>query len=242
MEVVFRYANSATLSAKDFIPIGIAVTVFVLNVIYQEFNKRNNIRDRLSSEVISTCDKMTRYAFEAEYSALTWKYWNKVWALHPLVIKGNEENNRNAINESVYYHRKLEDAGLKLDLLKSELKKSIKDLQKYWHSEFQAKQIIELMSIAVLKNPRRFEGELNKKYLTEEELVKDYSNLVDRVEREVVFNGLGFDLIRIQKIIDPKSPSMLVSHELEKDLAKKFNNTQKIERQEEIDRLIRNSR
>lgn len=225
MEIVFLHANSTALSAKDFVPVGIAATVFVLNVIYQEFNKRNNIRDRLSSEVISTCDKMTRYAFEAEYSALTWKYWNKVWALYPLGIKSNEENNKNATNESIYYHRKLEDAGLKLDLLKSELKKSIKDLQKYWYSEFQVKQIIELMSIAVLKDPRKFENELNKKYSKIEELVEDYNALINSVQKEVVFEGIGFDLIRIQKIIDPHSPTMLLPHELEHDLLEKIGKT-----------------
>lgn len=222
MKIVFLCANATSLSAKDFFPIGIAVFVFICNVIYQEVNRRTNIRDRLSSEVISTCDKMTRYAFEAEYSALTWKYWNKVLTFYPLAIISNQENNKNAINESVYYHRKLEDSGLKLDLLKSELKKSIRDLQKYWGNELHVRQIIEVMSVAVLKDPRRFESELNNKYSTIKELQEEYTELINRVQRDVVFEGIGFDLIRIQKIIDPQSPTMLLPHELEGELLEKI--------------------
>jgi hypothetical protein len=223
VEIVILCAHSSTsLTVKDFFPIGIAILVFIGNVIFQEINRRNNIRDRLSSEVISTCDKMIRYAVEAEHCALTWKYWNKRFLFYPLTVDGNVENNKNAINESVYYHRKLEDAGLKLDLLKSELKKTVRDLQKYWHNEFQVKQIIELMSIVVLKEPRRFDEEINSKYATIQELQKDYNALIETVQKEVVFEGIGFDLIRIQKIIDPQSPTLLLPHELEKELLEKI--------------------
>jgi len=227
MEVPVLCAHSiSSITIKDFFPVGIAVSVFIGNVFYQEINKRNNIRDRLSSEVISTCDKIIRYAWEAEYSALTWKYWNRVLLFYPLTTEGNTENNKNAINESIYYHRKLEDAGLKLDLLKSELKKSIRDLQKYWDNKLQVKQIIELMSIAVLKDPRRIESEMNSKYAVIKDLQKDYNALIETVQQEVVFEGIGFDLIRIQKIIDPLSPTLLLPHELESELSKKINTAQ----------------
>jgi hypothetical protein len=212
--------KSNSIALKDFIPILLAITVFVANVVYQEFNKKNNIRDKISSEIISTCDKMIRYCVEAEYSALTWKYWNKTWAIH--VGAGNEHNIENALSECLYYHRKLEDAGLKLDLLKSELKKSTKDLQKYWHHELQTRLIINLMVKAVLKDPRRFDDQLNATYLSDTELRNDYVALVSTVEREIIFDGIGYDLVRIQKIIDPKSPTLLLSHEAETELIEKI--------------------
>lgn len=223
MDIVFLCFNPTSLSAKDFVPVGIAVFVFIANAVYQEFNKRSNIRDRLSSEVISTCDKMIRHAIETEYSVLMMKHWNKVLTFYPLTLNGNQENNKNALNEGTYYHRKAEDLGLKLDLLKSELKKSIKDLQKYWKKKSEVKQIIELMSIVVLLEPRRFENELNKDYSSLKELQKNYHELIGKVQNEVIFEGIGFDLIRIQKIIDPHSPTLLLSSKSEKDLLEKIN-------------------
>lgn len=223
MGIIFHWATkSDQLAIKDFLPVGIAVLVFLGNVIYQGFSKRSNIRDRLSSEVISTCDKMIRYAIETEYSVLMMKRWNKVLTFYPLTLEGNQENNKNALNEGTYYHRKAEDLGLKLDLLKSELKKSIKDLQKYWKKKSEVKQIIELMSTVVLLEPRRFENELNKNYSSLQELQKNCNELIGKVQNEVIFEGIGFDLIRIQKIIDPNSPTLLLSSKSEKGLLKKI--------------------
>lgn len=220
---IFCVVKSNQLVLKDFFPILLGIAVFVGNIIYQETNKRNNIRDKISSEIISICDKMIRYAVEAEYSALAWKRWNKTW-LRESIKKDNENNTKNALSECLYYHRKLEDAGLKLDLLKSELKKITKDLQKYWHHELQTQMIINLMADAVLKNPKRFEEELNKSYTTEKELNDDYNLLVGKVERELIFDGIGYDLVCIQKIIDPKSPTLLLSHKEEVELLEKFKN------------------
>lgn len=234
--------SSGSLAPKDIIPVGVALTVFVGNVWLQDYNRRKDIKEKLSSEVISTCDKMVKYTIETEYSALTLKYWNKKLTFYPLSNAANKENNKNAITEAVYYQRKMEDYGLKIDLLKSELKKSLKDLQYYWGHAQQVNQIINLMKDAGQKHPRRFESLLNETYSTEEELKKDYCQLIDKVEKEAVFEGLGFDLIRIQKIIDPLSPSMLVSNELEAELSKKIKNAEETERQEEIARIIRNSR
>lgn len=222
MDSILLCIKANQIVLKDILPVGIAVFVFIANVFYQREIKRNNIRDKISSEVISTCDKMIRYAVETEYSTLTWKYWNRILQLYPLDKDENKENNKSAINESNYYHRKTEDAGLKLDLLKSELKKSTRDLQKYWHNEFEAKRIISLMSSAVLKEPRRFDKELIKKYNSREEIVKEYNDLIREVQNEIVFEGMGFDLIRIQKLIDLDSPTLLLSDELEKELIEKI--------------------
>lgn len=220
---VLCVVKSNELTFKDFFPILLGITVFIGNIIYQERNRRSNIRDKISSEIISICDKMIRYAVEAEYSALAWNLWNKTW-LSESVKKDNENNAKNVLSECLYYHRKLEDADLKLDLLKSELKKFTKDLQKYWHHELQTRMIINLMADAVLKNPKRFENVLNKQYNSEKELRDDYNILVSKVERDLIFDGIGYDLVCIQKIIDPKSPTLLLSHDLEKELLIKIKN------------------
>lgn len=234
--------TSFSLAPKDIIPVGIALGVFVGNAWWQSWNRDRDIKERLASEVISTCDKIVRYTFETEYAVLAWKYWNKKLTFYPLSMLGNAENNKNAVAESVYYQRNIEAHGLKIDMLKSELKKSLKDLQYYWGRTDQVAQIIKLMKDAGQKHPRRFENQLNKTYSTEKELQAEYNELIAKVESEAVFEGLGFDLIRIQKIIDPKSPTMLVSNELEKELAKKIEDTQRTERQEEIHRIIMGSR
>lgn len=216
-------AQSNQLALKDFIPILLGISVFVGNIAYQQYNKHNNIRDKISSEVISICDKMIRYSVEAEYSALAWKYWTKMLYIQNS-INDNDTNIKNAQTECTYYHRKLEDAGLKLDLLKSELKKFTKDLQKYWDHELQTRMIINVMVEAVMKSPRRFDDQLTKEYILEEELLTDYQTLIVDVEREVIFNGIGYDLVCIQKMIDPKSPTLLLSHAEEAELVEKFKN------------------
>lgn len=223
MNLFILCTKSSELALKDFFPILLGIFVFVGNIIYQEINKRNNIRDKISGEIVSICDKMIRYAVEAEYSALAWKYWTKMLHIQN-AIPNNENGIKNAQTECIYYHRKLEDAGLKLDLLKSELKKFTKDLQKYWHHELQIRLMINLMAQAVLKNPRRFEGELNGPYTSENVLGHAYNLLVAGVERDVIFNGIGYDLVCIQKIIDPKSPTLLLSHTEELELLEQIRN------------------
>lgn len=218
--IILLCVSSSSLLAKDLIPIGIAVAVFILNVIYQEYNRRNNISDKISSEVVSTCDKMTRYAIEIEYSALAWQYWKKMKHFFPYSRDENKETYKESAAETTYYHRKSEDAGLKLDLLKSELKKNTKDLLKYWPHELQSRQIIALMSTAVLIEPRRFEGIFDD--LNINEMQTEYTNLTANVQNETIFNGIGFELVSIQKLIDPKSPTLFLNYEDEQKLIAKI--------------------
>lgn len=225
--IILCHSNSTSLVAKDFVPIGIAVLAFFANVLYQAHVKQNNIKDRIATEIISTCDKMIRFAIEAEYSALTMKRWHQILKFYPRSIETNKEDNKNVITEATYYHRKLEDTGIKLDMLKSDLKKSTKDLQNYWGNDLEARKIIKLMSNAVLKEHRRYDSELNGPYSTWEEVDNDYNALIEKVNEGVIFEGIGFDLVQIQKIIDWDSPTLLLSHEKEKELLtkiKKFQN------------------
>jgi hypothetical protein len=229
MVLGFVWDSNVIISLKDFIPVGLATTVFIGNVAYQEHNRKTIVRDRLKGEVMSTCDKMVKYAIEAEYSAIMWKYWNKslLFFRKEPVDEYRDEFIKTTGTEVVYYHRKVEDAGLKLDLLKSELRKTVTDLKNYWKDKRQVNEIIELMHKAILKNPRRYDQEFKDSYSDREELKADYRALIDKVEKEIVFEGLGFDLIRIQKLIDPESPTMHVPHELENELSEKLRGEEK---------------
>ncbi|MFL5762942.1 MAG: hypothetical protein ACJ77K_03300 [Bacteroidia bacterium] len=221
--LLFIWDGDVHISLKDFIPVGVAAFVFIGNVVYQERNRKTIVRDRLKGEVLSTCDKMMKYAIEAEYSAIAWRYWNKSLPFFRPAVPDDydKEANKAASTEVVYYHRKLEDAGLKLDLLKSELRKTVTDLKIYWPDEVRVHEIIELMHKAIIETTRRYDSAFDKEYSSRAELQEDYNSLINEVEKEIVFEGLGFALIRIQKIIDPESPIMHVPHELENELSEK---------------------
>lgn len=229
MTLLLVWDGNIPIGPRDFIPMLLAVLAFFANVRYQEYNRKTSIRDRLSGEVMSTCDKMVKYAIEAEYSAIMWKYWNKNLLFFRKEPEDayKEEFIKTAGAEVIYYHRKLEDAGLKLDLLKSELRKTVSDLKNYWKDPIQVKEIIELMHRAIIETPRRYDQAFKNSYSDREELKADYQILIDKVEKEIVFEGLGFDLIRIQKIIDPESPTMHVPHELENELSEKIDEAEK---------------
>jgi hypothetical protein len=204
MDVILFCNQSGNSDWKVIVPIFTAILVFIFNVIYQNHKRKLEIRDRLSNEIIETCDKMIRYAASAEVNILEHRYYY----LHSKIVD-NDILKKEEAEYVNYYHKKAEDSYLKYDLLKADLKKNVKDLKIYWGNPTMSNKIISIMAEAVIMPLRDF-----MLHFTEEEkkditlFEKKHKETRDNITDYVILNGVGFNLVRIQKIIDPDSPSL----------------------------------
>src|ERR1700756_1291418 len=113
MKIILLHYHSSSNNLAYIMPIVTATLVFVANVFYQQYLKKKATRERLSNEIIDTCDKMIRYLITAESSILTCRVH-----AHLSNIVADEKTKKEQTDYSDYYHRKAEDIYLKYEFLK----------------------------------------------------------------------------------------------------------------------------
>ncbi|HWY11718.1 MAG TPA: hypothetical protein VN026_10355 [Bacteroidia bacterium] len=198
------------------IPIIAGIIVFVLNVFYQNHIRKQQLIHELSNNLIYVCDKLLRYAVAYEQSALNMRYYDEYDRLHPNIKK----------YETLFYHyyKKAEDAGREYDMMRAELKKSVKNLYDYWENDVEKHRMLNIMKKVVLINKRGFKDVFIEKYTDVNAMLQAKTTLMNNIAEEVLFNGVGIHLVKIQKIIDPETPTLYVSEKLENKLNEAIRN------------------
>jgi hypothetical protein len=204
-----RSADLGSLSIS--IPlIGILLT-FVLNILNQERLRNRDKRDELENKIIGICDKMLRTATNAELMALEFQFYAAYLKIKP-DSKAEEDLSK-------YYHKEAEICSDKYDILKSELKNLLRDFNKYWNkNEITKVQILKLMRKIVMMNPRNFMYSFDGKYETIDRLWNDKVGIQKTIRKDVIFENMGLYLLKIQKLIDPASPTLILLEEHEANL------------------------
>ncbi len=209
------------------IPIAIAVFGFVANYFYEISKKRNEKLHQLKAELYYIADKMVRTGTSVEYSTIFFRYYNTI--KHEYDV-GKEVANKTIDELATYYHRQSETGRISFEMLKSDLKKSVLDLNIYYDNHTEKCDIISLMNKVCQQTPRQFEGEFEKRTKNIPDLTDVFDDQKKNLEIEFYFSGVGFDLIRIQKVIDPKSPTFYLQPDQEKELIKKIRDLKSNER------------
>lgn len=191
------------------IPIYIAIGLFFLNLFREYVSKQLETKKRLSNQLIETCDKMLRYAISYELSALEMRH-----------CYAKYEINKNAedLQYRDYYHHITEENDLAYDLLKSDLKKCVKDLNDSWINRLDINEILDIMYELVRIRLNNFEYDFSEVEKDETKVNELYKSLKQKVREEIVFTGVGFYLIMLQRILDPKSPTLYMDNETETKL------------------------
>jgi hypothetical protein len=204
------------------IPVYVAASLFLLNLLREYIVKRRDTKKLLSNHLIETCDKMIRLVTTAEGSILACRFH-----AHRALLADNDKAKNEEKEYSNYYHRKAEEIIFKYELSKSDLRKNIKDLKNYWGNDEEVRKMISLMSEVVSVAKSEYDTDVFTKEEAEDVtlLYNKYDSIRKNIDYEIMFNGVGFNLARIQKIIDPTSPTLFLSEELEKELVAKINST-----------------
>ncbi len=172
----------------------VSLALFWLNHLTGEWKRRREIKERLRNELIATCDKLTRFAVQTEYCTLTSRYYYTM----SLIDKDDK------FMEVFYlkYHNKAEDSGQDFNLCKTELQRNAYDLLFYWGNKTEADAMIKFMEEIKKKPLRQFDGIYAGDW-TKVRLTHDYLKDLRDIERYIVEEGVGVQLIGIKKILNP---------------------------------------
>src|ERR1700752_999274 len=130
-------SNDNTSYIPLIVTIVTTVILFVLEYIINYFIKRGELVKKLENELIYASDKMLRNATNFEFMALESKH------AHARYMVNKDDYD---LKYTDYYHHEAEKHGKEYDLLKSDLKRCIKDISIYWGNEKEKKELIRLNS------------------------------------------------------------------------------------------------
>jgi hypothetical protein len=193
----------------------IALIAFLGNLGYQNYARRQKIKQDIANNIITTCDLLLRYFSEYEITILEVRYHHK---LVQLKQKDKELEEKLLI----YYHNCAETSSKAFNMTKSDLKKSVRDLNIYFDKEI-SKPILNIMAKVVHVGTREFLDAFDS-CKTIPQLEEKRKELNKKIERHVIFESIGVHLIKIQKLIDPNGPSLYLTAEEEIEMEKLLKN------------------
>jgi hypothetical protein len=200
-----------TLGDNDWkiaIPIIIAVFVFTANIIYQAWVKRSSAQERLGNEIISICDRMLRVLYETEQNALATKLYTET-----LKIAKDERTHKLFEMNFFYYLKQTNELLREYGQLKSDLIKTVRDLNDYWKSDREKELILKVMNRILFINARQFsESFKDVSPKTIENLDKECNKIKKGIAEYVFIEKIGFHISYMQRLIDSKFPLMYTRH------------------------------
>lgn len=182
------------------VPILVAVFVFVANIFYQIISKRVNTRERLGNEIISTCDKMLRTYYNCEQFTLLARYYSA-----RLRFEKDPKEHDITKDYHLYYWKEASSTFKEYANQKGDLIKTAREFNYYWNDETNKDLILSVIENILYVNPNHYNKEF-KEGKTLEELEKIYNKHQGSLAEESYIKKLGFHLIYLQRLVDPKFP------------------------------------
>ena len=194
------------MEVKDTIPISVAIGVFLLNFFHQQWLKRKDKINVLGNEIIHTCDKMIRLAPTGEQMCLEMRRQEE---LRKIISKDNEREYNMVQHLVLYYHKRTEEIEMEYDFLRADLKKNVKDFVEYWPENRNKQLILEVMERAIFIPHQLFEDpKLFDTYKKEVQINFEFDKIQKGINSRVMFDGVGYHLVYIQRLIDQNSPML----------------------------------
>lgn len=195
------------MDIKDWLPSSVTIIVFLLGFWRQNWLKRQDRVSELENILIHTTDKMLRFTISYEQRGL------EVRRNEELIKIGAKDERDIYSSQFQFFQKRVEDLALEYELLRAELKKNVKDVVKYLPDNKNKRLILEVLERVVFFSLRDFPDEFYEKFTNVKELNNAVNKKSEMVFSEIMFDGIGYHLIYMQRLIDQHSPILYVKSE-----------------------------
>lgn len=180
-------------------PLYVAVIVFIADYFYKDWVKRENKLSELKSDLFYVTDKMIKRGVSAEYATIFYRFHDVI--RHEFKLDSSVATT-SAYENAEYYQRKADEDRKEFELLKADFKKCVLDLNIYWNNHSEKCDIIDLLRQIGLQTPRHFNDKYVRQFNSIKELKVQYEKDRLSVESEFYMSGVGLNLLMIQKRLD----------------------------------------